>query len=149
MEVDCIISYTDSKEYADLTPKELLSTREFYMLWLIMFFVTSAVNMVSTMYKAFGQTFIHHGDHFLAMVGSVAAIFNSGGRVMWGTIMDKTSFKPCMQVMQLLLTALFLSLLLVEWGGRLLFPVWIWCIYLTFCGTFSMVPSITSQMFGP
>ncbi len=33
---------------------------------------------INTMYKAFGQTFISD-DHFLAIVGAFAAVFNSAG----------------------------------------------------------------------
>ena len=47
------------------------------------------------MYKAFGQTFIQD-DHFLAMVGTVAAIFNAGGRVVWGQLCDSLGYKVCM-----------------------------------------------------
>jgi hypothetical protein len=32
------------------------------------------------MYKAFGQTFIDD-DHFLAIVGAFAAVFNSAGKI--------------------------------------------------------------------
>ena len=40
------------------------------------------------MYKAYGQVFITD-DHFLAVVGAFAAIFNAFGRVFWGHMCDK------------------------------------------------------------
>ena len=46
------------------------------------------------LYKAFGQTFITD-DLFLAMIGTVAAIFNSSGRILWGLSVDRFSFKVC------------------------------------------------------
>ena len=47
------------------------------------------------MYKSFGQTFIAN-DFFLSQVGSFASVFNACGRLIWGRLMDKTSFKVCL-----------------------------------------------------
>ena len=63
--------------------------------WLIYFFNTIAIGYINAMYKSFGQTFIKD-DHFLAQIGSFAAVFNCLGRVAWGRLMDKTSFKVIM-----------------------------------------------------
>lgn len=38
--------------------------------------------------QAYGQTFIKD-DFFLAMVGSLASIFNCGSRVLWGQVVDQ------------------------------------------------------------
>ena len=72
--------------------KELFFYREFYIFWLIYFLNTIAVGYINAMYKSFGQTFIS-SDFFLSQVGSLSAIFNASGRIMWGRLMDKTSFK--------------------------------------------------------
>jgi hypothetical protein len=42
--------------------------------------ISQAVGYINTMYKAFGQTFIDD-DHFLAIVGAFAAVFNSAGKL--------------------------------------------------------------------
>ena len=62
------------------------------MLWLTFFFNQQAVGYISTMYKPFGQTFIKN-DRYLSIVGSIAALFNSFGRIFWGKLMDDTSYK--------------------------------------------------------
>ena len=41
---------------------------------------TIAIGYINGMYKSFSLTFIHD-DHFLAVVGSLAAVSNVGGRV--------------------------------------------------------------------
>ena len=43
-------------------------------------------------FQAYGQTFIND-DVFLAWVGAFAAICNALGRIMWGTLADRYSFK--------------------------------------------------------
>ena len=47
---------------------------------------------VSGFYKAFGQTFIQD-DHFLSFVGAVSSVFNCSGRLFYGVLMDKTSYR--------------------------------------------------------
>jgi hypothetical protein len=61
--------------------------------------------VIAALYKAFGQTFIYD-DHFLAMVGSICSLFNCSGRLIYGFIMDKTSYKVAMSVEAILLTLL-------------------------------------------
>ena len=57
------------------------------------------------MYKAFGQTFIYD-DHFLSIVGAICSFFNCSGRLIYGFIMDKTSYKMAMSIEAVLLTVL-------------------------------------------
>lgn len=71
---------------------EVIRKKTFYVFWLIYLCNTIAIGYINAMYKSFGQTFITD-DHFLAVIGSLAAIFNAGGRVVWGYLMDKTSFR--------------------------------------------------------
>lgn len=44
------------------------------------------------LFQAFGQTFITD-DYFLAVVGSLAAVCNGAGRIMWGALADRYCFK--------------------------------------------------------
>merc|ERR1719189_2545909 len=99
------------------------------------------------MYKAFGQTFIRD-DHFLAVVGAFAAIFNSGGRVLWGHLCDVFGYKLCMMMVTSLITLLFSTLYFTEYGQRATFAVWVWAIFFSFCGNFVLLPTATAQCFG-
>jgi hypothetical protein len=49
------------------------------------------------MLQAYGQTFISD-DLFLAAVGTIAAFCNASGRIMWGTIADRYSFKVGVEI---------------------------------------------------
>lgn len=131
----------------DLSPKEVLRTKLFYILWFIYMFNGVAVSYISAMYKTFGQTFIKD-DHFLAMVGSLAALFNASGRILWGRIMDKTSFKTSLRILSTLFSILLCTLPTTKYMGKPGYAVWIWCIYLTFSGTFAVMPTATEKAFG-
>ena len=51
-----------------------------------------AIGYTNAMYKAYGQTYISD-DHFLSVVGAVAAVFNAGGRVFWGNLSDAYGYR--------------------------------------------------------
>ncbi|CAG0914197.1 unnamed protein product [Notodromas monacha] len=131
-----------------LSPGSALKTKEFYMLWFTLFFNQQAIGFISTMYKAYGQTFIKD-DQFLALVGGIASIFNSLGRVMWGYLADRTSYRRAMLLMSGLLAGWFFSFIATPRGGKYMFALWVCLIFMTFCGNFSLLPTATSQTFGP
>ena len=76
--------------------KEALKSKEFYILWLTILFGGVGMSCLD-MYKAFGQKYIKD-DSFLAMIGAMAGIFNCGGRVIWGIIGNRFSFKVILKV---------------------------------------------------
>jgi len=130
-----------------IEPGQIVRTIEFWILWTTFVLNTQAVGYINSMYKAFGQTFIKD-DHFLAVVGAFAAIFNSGGRVMWGHLCDVFGYKMCMMLVTSLITLLFSTLYLTEFGSRVTYAVWIWAIFFSFCGNFVLLPTATAQCFG-
>jgi hypothetical protein len=75
-----------------MNPRQVLRAREFYMLWMTFLFNQQAIGYISTMYKAYGLTFIQN-DRFLALVGAVASVFNSLGRIAWGSVGDRTCYR--------------------------------------------------------
>lgn len=91
-QVQFVFRVTDTFIETDLKPVEVIKEKTFYVFWLIYFFNTIAIGYINAMGKSFGQTFIKD-DHFLAVMVSLAAIFNASGRVVWGRLMDLTSFK--------------------------------------------------------
>ena len=131
----------------NLEPSQIIKTHEFWILWTTFVLNTQAVGYINSMYKAFGQTFIHD-DHFLAIVGAFAAIFNSGGRVLWGHLCDVFGYKMCMTMVTSLITLLFSTLYFTEFGQRTTFAIWIWAIFFSFCGNFVLLPTATAQCFG-
>jgi len=60
----------------------MLKKVSFYLLWYMFLANGMSAAFIATLYKFFGQTFISN-DHFLASVGSVSAIFNCSGRIVW------------------------------------------------------------------
>ncbi|XP_036358536.1 oxalate:formate antiporter-like [Octopus sinensis] len=97
--------------------------------------------------QAFGQTFIQD-DQFHSLVGAFASLCNAGGRILWGAIADKTSFRIAQLAITTSLTCLFTTFILTEYAGKPLFFIWVCLIFLTFSGSFSTFPSYTMRCFG-
>ncbi|XP_045126340.1 uncharacterized MFS-type transporter YhjX-like isoform X4 [Portunus trituberculatus] len=140
-------STTITSPCSDLKPQEVIKHRTFWMLWLIYFFNTIAIGYINAMGKSFGQTYIKD-DHFLAVMISMAAIFNAGGRVAWGRLMDITSFRISMRMVTSLLTILFATMPLTVYLGKGGFMIWLWAIFFTFSGTFVLMPTAIEKTFG-
>ncbi|XP_023322792.1 uncharacterized protein LOC111697129 [Eurytemora carolleeae] len=131
----------------NVKPGQVVKTKEFWILWFTFVLNTQAVGYINTMYKAFGQTFIDD-DHFLAIVGAFAAIFNSSGRVFWGYMCDVFGYKMCMILVTSSISFLYATLYFTEFGSKALFAVWVWLIFFSFCGTFVLLPTASAVCFG-
>jgi len=90
-------------------------------------------------------------DKFLSVVGSVASIFNAGGRIFWGGFIgDVYSYQTAMCCVSALLTSFVLTLIAIrEWSSKIAYLVWICGIFFTFSGTFALIPMVTAKLFGP
>ena len=128
-------------------PGEMVKTREFWILWMTFFLNTQAIGYINSMYKAYGQEYILD-DHFLSIVGAIAAIFNASGRVFWGNLSDAYGYKLMMFTISIGLAVLYATFRFIEFGGKTLFAMWVWGIFFFFCANFVLLPTATAQTFG-
>jgi len=143
-----LLNGTSSKVKNYLSPTEAMKTREFYILWLSMFFNVSFVVFLASVYKAFGQTFINN-DQYLATVGAIAAVLNSGMRVVWGFLADKYTYKVLMCVLTSSMAILLCTWTLTPMMGKEAFAAWVWAMYMDESGHFTLLPICIAQTFGP
>lgn len=130
-----------------LLPLQMLKKPGFYLLWSMFLLNGLAVIFVATLYKFFAQGFIDD-DHFLASVGSVAAIFNCSGRIIWGVIADKVSYKFALVLLSGLMTMFMLTLYACILGGKVMFFIWMCIIFFCVGGNFSLFPTAVGRAFG-
>ncbi|BFZ00819.1 hypothetical protein BsWGS_03857 [Bradybaena similaris] len=148
-ESDQLVNREKSEIGDDITlkPVDVLRSRYFYFIWLMFVFNGQGSLFISTLYKAYGQTFISD-DTFMALVGSFAALFNAGGRIIWGTIADKFSFRVSSLIMCAAFTCLMLTLQLSERGGKPLFFIYVCLLFGSFSGSYALFPTATAKCFG-
>ncbi|GAB6028338.1 hypothetical protein CHUAL_002511 [Chamberlinius hualienensis] len=129
------------------TPLEVLKTREFYLMWLTFFFNAQTANFCSSMYKIYGQTFISD-DLFLAVIGSIGAVFNASGRIGWGFMVDRFSYKACLRIMLIASLIFLLTMPATPLMGRYAFALWIFIIQVLIAASYVFFPAFTSKCFG-
>ncbi|CAH8649847.1 unnamed protein product [Schistosoma bovis] len=136
----------------NLRPLELLKQKEFYFLWIIIFCAGIPLTSLATLFKLFGKTHIND-DRFLAIMGVVAAVFNSVGRAFWGAISDRISFKVPLCIIFLCWSLLLTSFphLPLIFGPQIKvgFGIWLCGLYLLISGVLVYAPTATETLFGP
>jgi len=130
-----------------LTPRESLKTREFYILWIAMFCNSNFIGFIASVYKAFGQTFIED-DQFLALVGSIAAILNSAGRICWGFAVDRFQYKHIMWFLTSAITVLLCTWTLTPHLPKEAYAIFVWVLYFTEAAHMSLMPAVVAATFG-
>lgn len=131
-----------------LHPKQMLRKTNFYILWFMFMFNGIAIVFVATLYKVFALDFISN-DHFLAVVGSTASIFNSLGRIMWGLLADRVSYKFALVVLSATMTVFNLTFYATCRGGEVMFFIWVCVIFSCIGGNFSLFPTAIGRSYGP
>ncbi|XP_022101918.1 uncharacterized protein LOC110985293 isoform X2 [Acanthaster planci] len=142
-----LLELDDKSSGLNLTTKEIVKTRAFWTLWATFLANGQTIVFISTLYKAYGLSFISD-DRLLSLVGSVSAIFNASGRLFWGYIADVYSYQVAMTSLCCCMSALMLSFIATPQGGEVMFFIWICFIFFTFSGNFSLFPTVTARSFG-
>ncbi|MFX0000980.1 MAG: OFA family MFS transporter [Candidatus Hodarchaeota archaeon] len=138
----------------DFERSQTIKLPQFWMLWAT--FVLSAISglMVIGSYASFAKT-VDAGDNFIyiigtadfVFIGSLAALFNGAGRIIWGTIADFITYKKAMLLMFSIQAALMFIYFTTN-INELYFLIMTCAIYFCFGGNFSLFPTATTDLFG-
>ncbi|XP_059159550.1 oxalate:formate antiporter-like [Physella acuta] len=131
----------------DVPPLQMLRDKNFYLIWFMFLLNGQGSVFISTLYKAYGQTFISD-DSFLALVGAFAALFNAGGRIIWGILADKFSVRVALMITCASFATFMLTLQLSEYGGKPVFFLFVCLLFGSFSGSFALFPTATAKCFG-
>merc|ERR1719309_1910973 len=61
---------------------------------------------------------------------------------------DVFGYKLCMLIVTVCISLLYSTLYFTEYGSKVLFALWIWLIFFSFCGNFVLLPTATALCFG-
>ena len=139
----------------NLMPGEMLSHSQFYGLWLMFIFSSMAGLMVIGNIKLFGIEQLRQNGMAAAQASAVAgtamavfySIANGLGRIIWGSVSDKTGRKAALALMCLLQG---IMMLVFYWmaGNQYLLYLGAAIIGFNFGGNFSLFPTMTADLFG-
>ena len=117
---------------------------QFWMLWIA--FALSALSglMIIGSYSAFIKQYLLVD---FVLIGSLAALFNGLGRIIWGKLADIITYKKAMLVM-FLTQAILLFIYFTTTVNELYFLILTCAIFFCFGSNFSLFPTATSDLFG-
>lgn len=132
----------------NLTAREMICTSTFWFLALGFCFSAQATLFASTFEKTFGAATVPGGisDEFLTVMTAVSSLFNGLGRLAWGALGDRFSFRPAMLTLCLLQASLLASL--AYCASKVVYFIWICGIFFCVGGNFSLFPGATATHFG-
>lgn len=77
---------------SDVSPRQMLRTQAFYILWLSHFLGYYSLLIITSQYKAFGQLFIRD-DHFLSYIGTASVSCAIVTKFIIGALVDMFGYK--------------------------------------------------------
>jgi MFS family permease len=149
------ISNGHNQGSVDFSARQMLHTREFYMLWSVFMFCALAGLMVIYCIKLFGIDALQHRG--VADAGAITgtamawyAIFNGIGRIAWGSVSDRIGRKPAIILMAALQGVIMLMTyhVFISFGLISGFIVAAALIGFNFGGNFALFPAATADFFG-
>jgi len=97
-------------------------------------------------YKEYALIKINN-DAFITLAGSISAIFNGLGRLFWGVMLDKSSYKIISIITNALNLVFALTIsFIVE--VEALYLLMLCLVLFSYGGTYSIYPAFTMQVFG-
>ena len=127
-----------------------LRTRQFYLLWAILFInVTAGIGILAQaspmMQDMFGKTAV-----VAAGVVSLISVFNASGRFLWASGSDYIGRRNTYSIFFAAQLALFLLIPgLAARGQWLLFQLSLFVIFTMYGGGFATIPAFLADLFGP
>lgn len=130
----------------NFTWKEMISTVQFWMLWVMFVAGAAAGLLVISNLKPFG---VHNGLSTVVAGSAVGilAIFNGAGRIVWGIAYDKLGRAVSMSLMFLLQGGMMLVLIKMGSTPTSLAVASSW-VGFNYGGIFALFPSSTADFFG-
>lgn len=142
------VAYKDPNE--GLKVGEVLKLPAFYLITFMIINYAYASGFILNYYKSFGQAFIEN-DSYLSIVGSTMSLAGAFGRLLWGFLADKLSFKFCYliqtTIIVLLVTTIYFTQF-ISYHNEIFYLIWLFCIFFVSSGIWVNGPTAVMKCFG-
>ncbi|MDQ0247778.1 OFA family oxalate/formate antiporter-like MFS transporter [Bacillus fengqiuensis] len=134
------------EDLAQLTAREAVRTKHFWMLWTMMLINTSAGIMMISVASPMAQEVVGLSAAAAAAMVGIMGIFNGGGRLGWAAASDYIGRPAVFMIFFIIQIAAFF--LLPSVTNALLFQVLILLVVSCYGGGFSNLPAFIGDLFG-
>lgn len=131
----------------DMTFGGMIKTKRFYFLWVMYLVATMPGLLVIGLAKDIGLELVGLSPSSAAAAVSIIALFNAGGRLIWGTVSDKFGrINVLMVIFVMTIVSLLIKALIPM--NQFLYYLSLIGVAFSFGGFLSVFPAITSEFFG-
>ena len=129
------------------TMKEMLSTKSFYFIWAMFLFGSMSGLLVIGLAKDIGVQLANLDPIVAANAVAMIALFNAGGRLIWGTVSDKIGR---IKVVFMMFTITAISMLVMSFTTLSYVSFFACLAGIAFCfgGFLAVFPTITGEFYG-
>ena len=129
--------------------KQMLADIRFYLMIIVFIIFATGGLMVVSQGSPMSQAIGGADAVTAAVIVSVIAVGNTGGRIIWGWVSDKIGRYPALFIMAAIVTASGLILsMLTESGSLAAFVIFATLIAMCYGGTMGVYPALTADAFG-
>ncbi|MDT0685336.1 L-lactate MFS transporter [Autumnicola psychrophila] len=134
------------RDLAQLTGREAVKTKHFWMLWIMMLINTSAGIMMISVASPMAQTIGGMTAGAAAIMVGIMGIFNGAGRIGWAAASDYISRPVVFIIFFIIQLVAFVTLPVI--GSAILFQILIFLVVSCYGGGFSNLPAFIADLFG-
>ena len=133
-----------------VTRNEAIQTRQFFLLWGILFINVTAGIGILAQASPMMQDMFHRTALQAATVVSLISIFNASGRFLWASGSDYIGRRNTYSIFFLAQFVLFLLIpRLAASGNWMMFQVSLFTVFTMYGGGFATIPAFLADIFGP
>jgi MFS family permease len=134
-----------------LTVREAMTTRPFYLLWLVLLLnVTAGIGVLGQAAAMIQEVFAGLSASAAAMFVALLSLFNMGGRLLWASISDVIGRRATYTVFFTAGPLLFALVPVTGSSGNLMLYVACFAVIMTmYGGGFATMPPYIADLFGP
>lgn len=131
----------------NFTMKEMLRTKSFYLVWVMFLFGSMSGLLVIGLAKDIGVQLANLDPVVAANAVATIALFNAGGRLIWGTVSDKIGR---VKVVFMMFTITAISMLVMSFTTLNFLSFFACLAGIAFCfgGFLAVFPTITGEFYG-
>ncbi|VUZ43148.1 unnamed protein product [Hymenolepis diminuta] len=115
-----------------------------------MLFGVVTVTLQSSTFKSYGKWYISD-DQYLSAIATTSSAFNFIGRITWGIISDRFSFKCPMNILYISWAIMQATFPFISQSSafKALYPIWVFILYFQLAGHYVLAPATAGRIFGP
>ncbi|WP_101842000.1 OFA family MFS transporter [Halobacillus sp. Marseille-P3879] len=134
------------KDLQQLTSKEAVKTRRFWLLWIMMLINTTAGIMMISVASPMAQEVVGLSAAAAATMVGIMGIFNGGGRIGWAAASDYIGRPNVFLIFFIIQTVAFFTLPITT--NAIIFQILILLVVSCYGGGFSNLPAFIGDLFG-